>query len=225
MQAVFSEHEQRVKAFRRTLSEPRFARYLRASKGLELDAVYLYHWNCCLAQSLYFSLHMWEIALRNRLNTYLCGKYGPDWPYDDVRAVRNFTTLDRKRLRKTIDKEEWERDMSPVPTGVIVADLSAGFWVSQLSKSYDLAYSWRKELYRIFPHEPTIQRATASNICTRLLDVRNRVAHHEPIFQMDLPEIRDDLDRMLAALCETSFAYASAACTFRAVLNAGPLTA
>lgn len=225
MQAVFSKHEQRVKALRRTLSEPRFARYLRAANGVELNAVYLYHWNCCLAQSLYFSLHIWEIALRNRMNSFLCAKYGADWPYNDARAVRNFTYLDRSRLRKTIDKEERERRASPVPTGVIVADLSAGFWVSQLSKSYELAYSWRKELYRIFPHEPTIQRPAASTICTRLLDVRNRVAHHEPIFQMDLAGIRDDLDRMLAAMCEASFAYASAACMFRSVLNAGPTRA
>src|SRR4051812_31001463 len=118
MQAVFSQHEQRVKALRVALSEPRFSRYLKATNNLELNAVYLYDWNCRLAQALYFPLHMWEVALRNKLNTFLCWKYGPDWPYDRDRAVRNLTDTDQRRLAKTKDKEERERKTSRLSTDI-----------------------------------------------------------------------------------------------------------
>jgi hypothetical protein len=225
MQEVFSQHEQRVKAFRSALSEPRFSRYLKAANGLEIDAIYLYHWNCGLAQALYFSLHMWEVTLRNKINTFLCGRYGPNWPYERGTLFRNLTDADQKRLTNTIDKQERERGTSPVHTNIVVADLSAGFWVSQLSRAYDVPHVWRRNLDGIFPNEPRMSRLTAHNVCADLLDIRNRVAHHEPIFQSPLDEIRDSLDRIISAMCETSHLYVSQACTFRAVLDAGPLRA
>jgi hypothetical protein len=224
MQAVFSQHEQRVKAFRGSVSEPRFARYLTAANQLELNAIYLYDWNCRLAQSLYFPMHMWEIVLRNKLNAFFCARYTPAWPYSP-QFVRNLTDMDGRRLKKAIEKQERDRHVSPVPTGCVVAELTAGFWVSQLSRAYDLPHVWRTNLLRIFPNESNISRLTANNVCSDLLDVRNRIAHHEPIFLMPLEEIRVGLDRMLAGMCETSHQYAKAACTFNAVFDVGPATA
>jgi hypothetical protein len=222
MQAVFSKDKQRVKAFSSSLSEARFARYLRACNDIELDAIALYHWNCTLIQSLYFPMHMWEIALRNKLNRFLCWKYNDKWPYDRARAVRNLTGNDRTRLAKAIDRQERSRG-TPVSTDAIVADLSAGFWVSQLTQSYTVPYSWKHNITRIFPLDKGIDRDSASSSCDIFLDVRNRMAHHEPIYHLPLGKIRDDLDRVISGMCEASSAYAKRACTFWPAWDGGPI--
>jgi hypothetical protein len=105
---------------------------------------------------------------------------------------------------------------------VIVADLSAGFWVSQLSGSYEVPYSWRYNLGRVFPHDKALEIKTAWTLCDGLLTLRNRVAHHEPIFHLPLDERHRDLQRMVAAMCRATYAFAEATCSFRAVWGARP---
>ncbi|MDE2466008.1 MAG: Abi family protein [Alphaproteobacteria bacterium] len=222
MQAVFLESKQRVKDFRIALSEARFKRYLDHAGGNEMAAIMLYHWNCSLAQSLYFSLHMWEISLRNRLNAFLCWKYNADWPYDNTRAVRNLAAKNKGRLADAIERQERQRNVKQAPTGAIVADLSVGFWVSLLGKSYDNPYSWRYNIARIFPNDKSIDRASASKACDLLLDVRNRVAHHEPIFHLKLEQVRKDLDLLLGGMNDAAHAYTGAVCTFWPIWKSGP---
>lgn len=220
MQAVFSKDKQRVKEFRASITEVRFARYLSVSNGVELDAIGHYHWNCALSQSLYFPLHMWEIALRNKLNAFLCWKYNSKWPYDQ-RVFRNLINNDKRRLSETIERQERQRG-KPCSTDPIVADLSAGFWVSQLTQSYVVPYTWKYNIARLFPHDKSMDRERASDICDKLLDLRNRVAHHEPIYHLPLDQIRADLDALLAAMCEASNAYAKETCTFWPIWGDGP---
>lgn len=222
MQAIFSNNEEAVKAFRSTMSEARFARYLATSNGDAVKAIQLYYWNARLGQSLYTTLQMWEIALRNKLNRFLCWKFNPSWPHERDRAVRQLTQIQQRKLRETIDRQQNHRKIIPVPTDAIVADLSAGFWVGLLAKSYDVPFAWRYNLARIFPHEQKMGRDEAASNCESLLDLRNRVAHHEPIFQLPLDERRAQLDRILAAICPASRTYAQQACTFDAVWNDRP---
>jgi hypothetical protein len=95
-----------------------------------------------------------------------------------------------------------------------VADLSSGFWVSLLSGSYDVPFLWRSNLRRIFPNDPTLQRAEAWKACDGLLDLRNRIAHHEPILHLPLPWHYAELGRIVAAMCEGTSAYCSSSCSF-----------
>ena len=55
-----------------------------------------------------------------------------------------------------------------------------------------------------------------STVCDRLLDLRNRIAHHEPIFHLPLDERRKELAEQIGALCAANAAYAEHACTFEA---------
>lgn len=222
MQAVFLNNQQSVKEFRKALSEPRFLRYLAHCNGAELDAVCLYHWNCSLAQSLYFPLHMWEIAYRNRMNTFLRWKFqNTDWPYDP-KLWRQLKGTDQKRLSEARDRQEDAKKVKPAPTDTIVSDLSAGFWVSLLTTAYDVPLSWRYNITRIFPNNGGLSRAYAWKMSDDLLMVRNRIAHHEPIYKLPLAAIRTTADQLLAGMCATSSAYATASCTFWPVWNAGP---
>lgn len=224
MQAVFLENEANITSFVETVSKPRLSKYIKASRGNIKEALLLYHWNSQLSQALYLPLQTWEISLRNKLNSFLCWKYNPQWPRDE-RAVRILAKPQNVRLRETIQRQTRDRTTSPT-TDQLVADLSAGFWVSLLGKSYDIPFAWRYNLSaKIFKNDPSIDRQAAFDACDRLLDLRNRVAHHEPIFHLDLAGRRADLDQMLHGLCGPTQHYMASACSFAAVWGSKPAVA
>jgi hypothetical protein len=223
MQAYFLENGQRVTAFRSTLSEPRFSRYLKESNGDQIKAILLYHWNSLLSQSLYTPLQFWEIALRNRMNSFLCWKYSAKWPYNDTQLLRNLKGNDKKRLIEARDRQQAARGVPQAPTDAVVAELSAGFWVSLLTGSYAIPFVWRYNLSRVFPCDKGLTQATVSAACDRLIDIRNRIAHHEPIYHLPLNEIHDDIDRMLGGLCDVTQRYNMHICTFWPIWHQGPV--
>lgn len=222
MQGIFTNNHEMVTAFRVTLSEPRLSRYLKKTNGNIVQAIELYYWNAKLAQSFYITLQMWEISLRNKINEFFVWKYGPGWPFDKVRFHRQLKSHDLRKVIDAIDRQAQSRGSSSVSTGSVVADLSAGFWVSMLSASYGIPFGWDKNLNRIFPREPNLSRHAASSICNDILDLRNRVAHHEPILDLPIDVLRDDVIRMLNAMCPAAHAYGSAACTFQVIWDTRP---
>jgi len=224
-QGSFLGNQSQVTSFRETLSPARFARYLNAASGDETMAVELYAWNSKLSQSLYFPLQAWEIALRNRLNRFLCWKFGQSWPYERDRALRQMTRSEVRRLEEAIDRQRQKRKTHNVPTDAVVADLSAGFWVALLTKSYDVPFTWRYNLPRVFPHGGRLSRSDAATMCDSLLDLRNRIAHHEPIFHLALPDKRSELDVLLLAMCTGTYEFTAQSCDFASVWAEKPSVA
>ena len=83
------------------------------------------------------------------------------------------------------------------PSG-LVAGLSFGFWVSLLGPggrldpagrraNYEMTL-WRPGLRRSFPHRTPLTRVQAYQPLNSLRKLRNRIAHHEPIFARPLLE-------------------------------------
>lgn len=217
MQEIFEGEPELRTEFIKLLSRERFARYLLQASGNEAEAVALYCWNMRVAQSLYSYLQCWEIALRNRLNGFLCWKYNPTWPYDETRCLRNLTGDDERRLDETKQRQQRDRQINQAPTSAIVADLSAGFWVSMLFKCYDVPYTWRYNVVQVFPNDQNLDRVMAWQKCDAILRLRNRVAHHEPVFHLPLLDLYEDLRHLVGAMCPATRQFAEASCDFRAV--------
>jgi hypothetical protein len=214
MQEDFFKDEQIINALCKTISEPRLARYLDMGNGDKISAIKLYHWNALLSQSLYFPLQMWEVSLRNKLNYFLIWKFNKAWPYND-RCRRQLSGAETRRLDEVKIRQSQLRGINPVPTDPIVADLSSGFWAALLTAKYDVPFVWRYNLPRIFPNEAGITRHAASEICDNLVDLRNRIAHHEAILHLDLPARWAELYRLLNAMCGGAHHYAMSGCTFQ----------
>ena len=80
-----------------------------------------------------------------------------------------------------------------------VASMSLGFWVRLVGRGgsvnggrkadYDRTL-WRPALHRAFPGHP---RREVQQRLDRLRQLRNRIAHHEPIFDRDLKKDHDGL--------------------------------
>ncbi|MER9253965.1 Abi family protein [Mesorhizobium sp. M0598] len=221
MQETFEKNPDFATLFKKSLSSPRFGTYLGASNSNEKGALQLYQWNAKISQSLYIYLQSWEICLRNKMNDFFIWKYREGWPYKHGEFVRNLKGDDRRRLDETIRRQERDRGVRPVSTSVVVSDLSAGFWVSQLSANYN-HYSWRYNLAKVFAHDADLDRAAAWTICDELLTLRNRVAHHEPVFHLPLDDRRDKLARIVAAMCPATSGFAEATCNFGEIWKEKP---
>lgn len=216
LQVDFLKDENSVKAFSKTLSSARFGRYLGSAKNIDVVAINIYLSNAKLSRSLYIGIQIWEVALRNRINEFLSWKYNNNWPFDETRALRSMVSNDKRRVKEALDRQNQKRGAGKVTTNHITADLSAGFWVSMLTKSYDVPFSWRYNLARVFPSDSSLERGEAALLCEGLLDLRNRIAHHEPIYHLPLEQRRADLGRLIAAMCPSHYAYLESACSFQA---------
>lgn len=222
MQALFANNPAGVAAFRSAISDARFSRYLAEAHGSPLQALELYHWNSRLSQAMYLPLQMWEISLRNKLNEFLIWKHNPSWPYDS-RYLRNAANPERRRLEETKKRLTPKGQITHVSTDRIVADLSAGFWVALVMKSYDVPYAWRYNLSRIFPNKEKLDREKTAEQCGKLLELRNRVAHHEPIFHLPLQDRHQELLDQTAWMCGSVSSYIQAKCNFAQVWADRPL--
>lgn len=192
----------------------RLGKYLALASQHEALALELYCSNARLSKSFYIAIQIWEIVLRNRINNVLVWKYGKNWPFDDVRALRNLGANERRRIDVSKERQNRVRGKGNVTTNQIVADLSAGFWVSLLTKSYDIPLSWRYNLIRVFPNHVCLDRQQAADMCEGILDLRNRIAHHEPILHLRLLERRQNVESLVYAMCPAHAAYLKEACTF-----------
>ena len=164
------------------LSHERFARYLEWAEENRDQALALYALNTQISESLYTPLQMLEVSLRNRIHSVLSDAMQESWFEEDgflkISNQRDQVVIARERLIK-FGKE-------PTP-GRIVAALSFSFWTSMLARNYE--DHWQKTLNRItYRDGKNLRRKDLSEPLAKIRLIRNRIAHHEPVIQFNLPE-------------------------------------
>lgn len=164
------------------LSLERFGRYLEWADGNRLRALELYTFNTRISEALYTPLQMLEVALRNRMHGIMTAGHHDNWFRDT-----GFLLVENQRQQLTKAIQDVAADGKELSPGRIVAALSFSFWTSMLSPAYDLL--WQTTLHRIACREDGrgLRRKDLSGPLTPIRTLRNRVAHHEPILQWNLP--------------------------------------
>lgn len=182
-----AQEQQRIPS---TLSAPRFATYLTACNNDAAAARRLYGWNARVASAFLFPLHLFEISVRNAVANAASATYNADWPW-----VANFErSLSRPHRPHFSPHQEIlkvrSRHENPRRTGKVIADLKFAFWVSMFTVSHE-ARLWQPHINVEFPNAPATM--SVRDLRTRVYQVsdvvrklRNRIAHHEPIFGLDL---------------------------------------
>ena len=177
------------------ISAPRFATYLQAMANNHEQALALYEWNLDLSSALTVPLQVCEVAVRNGVAEAIEHVHGPNWPWNNG-FIRS---LPRPRRQFDYDPSvDLTRCASRLPTtGKIVAELKFAFWekiftVGQASRIWDTHFR------QCFPGAPItlpIRECIleAHNDIRTIRLLRNRIAHHEPVFTRDLA---DDYRRM-----------------------------
>ena len=106
----------------------------------------------------------------------------------------------------------------------VVAALSFGFWVSLLGRGgrgtdYERTL-WRPALRDAFPHCSRLTRRQAHGPLNSLRSLRNRIAHHEPIFSRNLDEDHERILEISGWISPATRAWIEHHSRVPAVLNA-----
>jgi hypothetical protein len=173
----------------RRISVDRLTPYKLAAGGDTVAALDLYQWNAEVSAAFWVVLGHLEILVRNAMHEQLTAlsvsrRTGPDWYLalaGDLSSEACATIADARRHATANGRAE--------TVGRVVAELPFGFWRYLLASRYERTL-WRTRLYRAFPGQGRRQAVYTKLAGTHQL--RNRIAHHEPIHNRPLARLHDD---------------------------------
>jgi hypothetical protein len=187
-----------VKAIKDAMSPARIGTYETAvhQKGdSDPRAVALYAWNAQVSAALLAPLHFCEVVVRNAAADALEAVYGVNWPWNPVFIL---SLPDPARRNIYNPRTDLKKVASQQPsTGKLIPELKFVFWQELFTHRHDVRL-WDSHLKRVFPeHDPTKAMIEIRKSIYADLEVirrlRNRIAHHEPIFTRNL---KQDFERM-----------------------------
>lgn len=189
----------KVSALRKTLSASRMTNY-DAAAGTQEIAIELYAWNAEVSSAFLFPLHVCEVVVRNAVAECFEIKYGSNWPW-----VTSFERSLNNRLKEDLSRAK-DSVGNTKKTGKVIAELNFFFWQSIFTKSHDFRI-WNQYLLTAFPNLDNKnpippQRERIYQVLDELRHLRNRIAHHEPIFKRDLLEDYKKIKNLIALRCE-----------------------
>ena len=173
------------------LSLDRHSTYLAACHGDQARAVRLYGWNVAISAALWGGFNIMEVALRNAMHEQLTKLAGrEDWWNGRLPLF----PYEQSKVTDVVAAMMAEKGAALRP-GHVVADLTLGFWVKLLANGYHQRL-WVPALQFAFPNINRRRRDLHRDL-ERLRKLRNRAAHHEPVFARNLA---DDHARVLSVL-------------------------
>jgi hypothetical protein len=224
------------------LSRPRFAVYLSAASQDVGRALALYEWNATVSAAFLHDLAHLEVGLRNAYDVAICrgSRPGqPHWIHDSARlfppvikrarnGVRYYANqINRDQIaRATLEASSMRRrgrssslaSLPPSP-GKVIAELMFGFW-RYLSTAAQHHALWIPYLHYAFP--AGTRRDDVDRPIGRLHDLRNRVAHHEPLLRQDLAARHHDLLTVAGLISTQLRDYISDHSAFPRLMSARP---
>lgn len=164
------------------LSSKRFATYLKAA-GFKVDYAFeLYLYNARLAKAFLFPLHVAEIALRNAIDEVLSSRYSLDWHHDvtlhAILTPESLASLTKAESRASKGRAAAKKDD-------VISCLTFDFWSNLFRPEYDRTL-WQTNMNRLLPNAVGITRAQLQSLVMGINRFRNRIAHHEPVFALNV---------------------------------------
>lgn len=196
------------------LSTERLGPYVSACHGDEAQALSLYRWNATASAGMHMCLGHVEVLMRNAMDAQLTAmsSIGPWYITLSPRLnVHAREAIGKARTRAT-------KNGRSETQGRVVAELAFDFWRYLVSRQYHRVL-WTPGLCRAFPG---ISIREASSTLSRLLDMRNRVAHHEPIHNRDLTAIHTDGCRVARWVDDSTAAWIEQHCIVSKLIDTAP---
>lgn len=174
------------------ISEQRFDRYLQWADGNYEQAEELYLLNISLSTEFYYPLQTLEITLRNRINRIMNEAYGDGWLADKKFP---FVRTHQDKLDKEITSLK-KRNIEVCDVRLI-PEISFKFWTSFFALKYD--NQWQQFLNKaiVSEHRTSVSRRLIEEKLEGLKKLRNRIAHHEPIIQLNLESYSQDVFNLI----------------------------
>lgn len=173
-------------------SAPRFATYLAEKNARRVEALELYKWNLDVSCAFFAPLQVCEVSIRNAISEAIEMTYGANWPYE-----QSFEIALPNPPRAYSPRANLLSHRNEPTTGKVIAELKFVFWERMFTSRHDSTI-WNHHLRTVLPNmdaEKSVQelRSEAYSALQSIRDLRNRIAHHEPIFRRN---IQDEYDRI-----------------------------
>ena len=207
----FSYSEDALDALEASFSSDRLRTYLGYVGGDRARAFRIHAWNTAACAAFYGPLQGLELAPRNAPHRRLADRYGAKWYDNPVAGIDSGAARRIARAKESVGGGP--RAISP---SNIVAALTFGFWVSLLGPGGKLqtgrkadyeATLWRPALRRAFPDDRKLTREEIHKRMDNLRKLRDRIAHHEPIFQRRLDRDFENLLEAVGWLSSATWAW------------------
>ncbi|MDC7860718.1 Abi family protein [Pantoea ananatis] len=181
--------DEEVDAVRVALSQSRMSTYDAAVLNGKSSALDLYLWNAQVSAALFSSLQICEVVIRNAVSDALEKIYGERWPWNSTFETSLPYGRQQDLLKARGDAQT---------TGHVIAELNFYFW-QQMFTNRHYGRIWSTHIERLFPNMEKGMAKQAKRIyiheeLEHVRNLRNRIAHHEPIFSRDL---ESDFERVL----------------------------
>jgi len=188
------------------LSLPRFNSYQNSSISIE-GALKLYQWNIELSSAYLVPLHFYEVILRNCVSNAIEASYTHSW-HNDQSFINSLNIRNKESINKAISKAKQNRRVNNPSIGAVIAEMYFIFWERMFTNRYDNAI-WGVHLNTVLPNSPSIlhfsrKRTTIFDSTNKIRKLRNRIAHHEPIFnsnRFNHIEIVADIEKIISWRC------------------------
>ena len=179
------------------ISAPRFTTYLNAKNGNRTDALRLYRWNLEVSSAFIVPLQICEVSVRNAISEAITATHGANWPFEQGFQIRLTDPPRAYSPRKNVQQLRNEGT-----TGKVIAELKFVFWQYMFTSRHDSTI-WNPHLRTVFPHtdpNESVQklRRDGYEALNQIRDLRNRIAHHEPIFNRDIQEEYDRIKNVIS---------------------------
>lgn len=170
--------------FENIITQARMGRYKAACLNDTRKAMTLYRRNLRLSQEMFTIISCFEITLRNAIDRHYTGQFGNDWLRNGSALGGIFDNRDC-RLTKSNIQDAMLQLGAYYTHQKLVAELGFGFWRYMFANHQYRAGG--QTLLKIFPSKPPSSPVIQYNHAyifgelQKINEVRNRIAHHEPI--------------------------------------------
>lgn len=200
--------EEELMELEEVLSSERINAYIMPGDPSLDTAIERYLWNMRLAEALWSSFHLTEVTLRNRINKTFSEFYGENWllnpPKELLLSERNLTNLKNVKDRFNAEQDKKKPHLRRALTNNdLVAGVDFGFWTYLFKSKYDPIWNRKGVMQQVFPNMPadsSLELIEIHDILYRIKKLRNRVAHHDPVYDGPYKEVYAEILMLLEFL-------------------------
>ncbi|SHV58734.1 Abi-like protein [Mycobacteroides abscessus subsp. abscessus] len=210
------------------ISQRRFDEYMVAANQDIESARELYEWNVAISAAFFELISHVETALRNAVDKILqplevseTARVKPQqgWWFASSTFLTDhdldFHAAARRHLGRNADTASRDK---------MLAAMTFGIWEAVFGPSYEQLF--RKHLFYAFPNKGArFTRETVQKNVLALRNLRNRIAHHQAIFDLPLEERFEQAMELLRWIDPKLEQWVSGLCRVRDLLNVRPKSA
>ncbi|MFT8420532.1 MAG: hypothetical protein ABF665_03275 [Gluconacetobacter sp.] len=208
-------------SFQSEISETRFATYLKHTNNDENQAIELYIYNMNISASLMFPISILEVLLRNSISKRLENYFRTEnWALGE--EIKDFL-MKKGKERLEIAIQTLRDEVAIVTTNDVISTLSFSFWKFLFHNFY--SNFWEENFRHVFINVKNpweyVQRDAYRDLQT-INKLRNRIAHHEPIFEHDLEKEYNIIVDIINKISSSTWVHCKTASTFHQSFSLKP---